>query len=265
MWEYILKGITIANGRIICFLDDDDLFEPHKLTTVYRVFSKIPDLGYYRNRDSLIDKHEHLISKEKGKECLITESNKFSLKWQTHLRWNPFHNLSCISIRKSMVGPYLDVVGFIQYGIDLLFYCMALDSNFSLLIGTEALTKYMVHSNTVFPPTNYNGYIVKKQITLTQYIASYRFLVNKFNNVQVKKLLNYFISLSSLKLRLISNTDQAKNNTLTDIVEVFFNGLLIQKIEPLLISTLSIVPWKIARSKLYHFFYSILLKTLIST
>ena len=81
--EYILKGITIANGRIICFLDDDDLFEPHKLTTVYRVFSKIPDLGYYRNRDSLIDKHEHLISKEKGKECLITESNKFSLKWQT--------------------------------------------------------------------------------------------------------------------------------------------------------------------------------------
>lgn len=260
--EYIRRGITIAKGRIICFLDDDDLFEPSKLATVHRVFSNILALGYYRNRDSLIDIHEHLISKERGKEYLITESNKFYLKWQANLRENPFHNLSCISIRKLMVEPYLNVVGSIQYGIDLLFYCIAIDSNFSLLIGTEILTKYMVHSNTVFPPTDYNRYILKMQRTLTQYICSYRFLIGKFDNIQVKKLLNYFISLSSLKMRLISNTDKTKKNVLRDIAEVFVNGLLVKQIEPLLISMLSFVPWKNARARLYHLSYSIFLKTL---
>ena len=161
-----------------------------------------------------------------------------------------------------MVEPYLDVIGLIQYGTDIMFYCMALDSNFSLLIGSETLTKYMVHNNTVFPTTNYSDYILKRQDTLTQYITSYRFLLEKFDNIQVKRMLCYFISLTSLKLRLISDAHQTEKSKLCDVLEVFVNGLLIRKMEPIVISMVSIVPGKSIRTRLYYLFYRIFLKTL---
>ena len=45
----IYEAIKIANGDIISFLEDDDLFLPTKLKEIYDNFIDTPNLVYYHN------------------------------------------------------------------------------------------------------------------------------------------------------------------------------------------------------------------------
>jgi glycosyltransferase involved in cell wall biosynthesis len=54
------RGIREASSEIICFLDSDDEFLPHKLDTVQRYFAEHPDV------DALLDSFQLLYPPEKG-------------------------------------------------------------------------------------------------------------------------------------------------------------------------------------------------------
>ena len=44
------KAIQLANGSIVCFLDDDDRFEENKLQTIYDLFYNNKEVVYYWNK-----------------------------------------------------------------------------------------------------------------------------------------------------------------------------------------------------------------------
>lgn len=39
-------GFAASQGDIICFLDSDDLFEPHKIEEIVKIFTQYPDIGW---------------------------------------------------------------------------------------------------------------------------------------------------------------------------------------------------------------------------
>lgn len=45
----IAKGLELASGEVVAFMDDDDLFEPGRLVEVQRAFAADPKLSFYRN------------------------------------------------------------------------------------------------------------------------------------------------------------------------------------------------------------------------
>lgn len=51
---WLMRAIRRTSAPLIAFLDDDDLFDPDRLQHVIEVFRAHPDLGYYRNRVSVI-------------------------------------------------------------------------------------------------------------------------------------------------------------------------------------------------------------------
>ncbi|MGC8735111.1 MAG: glycosyltransferase family 2 protein, partial [bacterium] len=53
--EDLALGIERAKGEVISFLDDDDLFMPKKLETVYNYFKKYENLVYLHNSEYFID------------------------------------------------------------------------------------------------------------------------------------------------------------------------------------------------------------------
>ena len=59
---YIHDAISKASGDVVCFLDDDDVFEPDKLERIYTGFTEHPDLVYYKNEWSLIDRDGKAVS-----------------------------------------------------------------------------------------------------------------------------------------------------------------------------------------------------------
>jgi glycosyltransferase involved in cell wall biosynthesis len=49
------RGLLAASAPIVCFLDSDDEFEPHKLRTVLSIFDQQPDLGTLVDSYSIIN------------------------------------------------------------------------------------------------------------------------------------------------------------------------------------------------------------------
>ena len=47
--SFLAKPIEISSGKILCFLDDDDLFTPWKLEFVANSFNNNDRLGYIKN------------------------------------------------------------------------------------------------------------------------------------------------------------------------------------------------------------------------
>ncbi len=51
-------GIEAANGEFICFLDADDLWEPHHLTTLLAMMEKYPSYRYYLTAHTVIESND---------------------------------------------------------------------------------------------------------------------------------------------------------------------------------------------------------------
>ncbi|HTT45028.1 MAG TPA: glycosyltransferase family 2 protein [Thermoplasmata archaeon] len=53
--RWLRHAVRVARAPIITFCDDDDEFEPARLARVLEAFGEHPDLGFYRNRVTVID------------------------------------------------------------------------------------------------------------------------------------------------------------------------------------------------------------------
>jgi glycosyltransferase involved in cell wall biosynthesis len=145
--EVIQFGIKKSNGKIICFLDDDDIFKPNKLEKVWEIFIKHTDLVYYHNN--------HLIfhsSFDFGRGTLFTNAMSFLPKSKQTLRsvrkalnQGGDFNMSCITIRKEAY-PYNIELKFNYLQDSILFMLLLGKGDF--LIDDEILTLYHLHDSS---------------------------------------------------------------------------------------------------------------------
>jgi len=148
------EGIRIARGKIICLLEDDDVFLPNKLDVVYSVFLRNPNLCYYHNNAGFIDGSGNIINnfdtvstrkiKRRGDIYVKAEEkdkNVFRL-----FDIGPYWNNSCICIRKSFYTRYMDALSGIKTLFDGATFFAALCSDGDILISSEILTYYRINS-----------------------------------------------------------------------------------------------------------------------
>jgi glycosyltransferase involved in cell wall biosynthesis len=53
--RFLLAGVRASSAPLVTFLDDDDRYRPERLARVLEVVRAHPDVGFYRNRVSVID------------------------------------------------------------------------------------------------------------------------------------------------------------------------------------------------------------------
>jgi Glycosyltransferases, probably involved in cell wall biogenesis len=90
------EALNVAKGNVISFLEDDDLFLENKLDTVHNKFKKDANIVYYHNRHVPINKDGKTI--------------------EVKIKYSPDFNMSCISVRKSVLN--LHNIKTITYGQD---------------------------------------------------------------------------------------------------------------------------------------------------
>lgn len=155
--EYLKKGIEIAKGEIIAFLDDDDLWNPNKINRLTNVFSD-SDIIFYHNLYLYIDqlgrpvKHIRKVEKDDLDSFETPLSFKASIqeeKIRESIERRADFNLSCIAVRRSFALKFTDLLQKISSAQDGFFFWAAVMSNEVLFIDHLKLTKYRVHdSNT---------------------------------------------------------------------------------------------------------------------
>jgi hypothetical protein len=59
------NAMAVSTAPWVTFLDDDDEFEPERLARIAEVLAGHPDVGYYRNRVSVIDRTDAPLPRER--------------------------------------------------------------------------------------------------------------------------------------------------------------------------------------------------------
>ncbi len=143
----VIEAVHQSEGKIICFLDDDDIWETDKLKIVLESFNKYGDLVYFHNNQSIIrtdggarryftldahTKHDspaNCRSIERMKDFLINRAD---------------FNGSSISMLRSVILKYDAILSVTNSPVDTYLFYMALESGGSLLTDKRRLTRYRV-------------------------------------------------------------------------------------------------------------------------
>ncbi|MFG1390767.1 glycosyltransferase family 2 protein [Acidiplasma aeolicum] len=171
----ISKGLNVANGEIISFLDDDDQFSSNKLEYIYNIFQN-EKINYYHNDASIITESGDLVRNKK---------------------LGIFVNLSCISIRKRIIMPC--VLNMVNRGIDIIMFLFALEHG-GILEDKNKLTLYRLHDSVSHLITkNFLEYKNFELLTLDDTITDFTNIKSKFKNKNSIDFINAFLTSLIIK------------------------------------------------------------------
>ena len=147
---YMKLGVENAKGEVIAFLDDDDIFVPTKVQTLFGEFLSDPQLIYFHNSYMTIDSNgDRLV---KGHLSLIPQTTLVRHEDKSFLlsavsRYAAF-NSSCIAVRRrSLSSEFLQVMEKQSRIPDFLLYWHAINANGNILVSDKVLTKYRFHQS----------------------------------------------------------------------------------------------------------------------
>lgn len=148
----ISEALEYSSGRIICFLEDDDLFAEDKIEKVLKYFSQFSDIGYVHNSAQYIDRN----SKEFSAWYSRYTSRDLHMRFRDDMKRSypqvfrdksMYHNLSSWSILRDELLHWRTCLKGRTYFIDFLVFLKAAESGRAIIFSKDKLTIYRRHSS----------------------------------------------------------------------------------------------------------------------
>jgi len=187
--EQIADALKYAKGEVICFLEDDDLFDKEKLYYIYNIFLKNVNFGYMHNSKYFINENRKKVNTkinryEKNKSLVLMNKDKKILKFiKVEQDYNIF-NMSSMAIRKDLLMNHLKYLKNLKASPDAFMYFVALNSDFDLYFTSRKLTYYRLHNSTSI---NFDSYKNFKETLIQQF---------EYTRNSLEPLLNAFVKKS---------------------------------------------------------------------
>ena len=144
--SFLKLGIKTAKGKIIAFLDDDDIFFTCKLGTLYTFFKIHEEVVYYHNNSIAIDENGLQTDKMTIPKCenyLITDYQKKSTLYNFVLNKHYF-NISSVAVRKNVLLRYKEYFSKVTSTDDFIAF-VSVASKGILVCSPKVLTNYRIH------------------------------------------------------------------------------------------------------------------------
>ncbi len=158
------EAVKKAKGEILCFLDDDDLFLPNKISTVTEVFRNNPEIDYYHNAIDYIDVEGNVIAPpfsfrfsilERDKGTVVMNHEEIRMKVNELIAGQCDYNNSSISVRKRILQENLEVARKTVSAHDSLIFYLAAMRGRSVMIDGRILTHYRLNRKSVTVSSRY--------------------------------------------------------------------------------------------------------------
>lgn len=154
--QMLARGIELARGEVVCFLDDDDRFKPEKLVRLRALFLEDPMLGFVRNAYEAIDIDGKRLPVWERYRPQIPSSvtwgpgyRRVSYAW-LH-RYGAYVNVSSMAIRTSVARRWTAWLVRVPASQDVVLFTLALASDVGVRIESSPWTQYRVHASTSHP------------------------------------------------------------------------------------------------------------------
>ncbi len=151
MGDMIAKGVELARGEVVCFLEDDDRFRPGKLAAVRERFRASPDLAYLRNAYGGIDVEGRPIAswaRLRPPPPRSTEISPRGANLAFVFRYGVAINLSTMAVRRAVALPWLDLLRRVPASPDLFVFVLAAVSGRRMWAESAVWNDYRVHAST---------------------------------------------------------------------------------------------------------------------
>jgi glycosyltransferase involved in cell wall biosynthesis len=158
----LVAGVRASRGDVLCLLDDDDAFEPNKVSVVSELFRADPTLGFYSNDFRVMNgsgvllpghplrRRTHLA---RGRAGLVRVQGPDALGQLARFPpLGPDFNHSSISVRRGIVEPVLAFLERVRLSADSFLFFAALRAGAGIRIDGNTLTRYRLHGQNVSNP-----------------------------------------------------------------------------------------------------------------
>ena len=162
--SFSAEAVRRARGEVLCFLDDDDLFLPDKISTVMSIFRNNPEIDYYHNAIDYIDTGGNVIAPpfsfrfsvlERKGGAIVLKHDEVRMKVQELVAGQCDYNNSSISVRKKILYENLEVAGKTVSAHDSLLFYLAAMCGRALMIDSRVLTHYRLNGKSVTVSSRY--------------------------------------------------------------------------------------------------------------
>ncbi len=143
-------GVENSNGKIVSFLDDDDLFTPNKLKRVMDIFTNYHDAVFLHNNIIKIDENNSRTENQSefGKGTVSIYSSESSSKnWGAALSQRADWYVSCISIRTEFAKDITEYLKESSRSLDKVIFLLASSSSKKIAVCDDKLTYYRKHES----------------------------------------------------------------------------------------------------------------------
>ena len=215
-----------ARGEIISFLEDDDAWEPNKLSNVINAFLGDDRVGYYHNaylpiNEDGIETKEWIHHKNiKFRKEILPQS--FTLKDIVHLvKFSPNFNMSSISISRRLAMQLINDFSKIRYAVDTFLFVGSIFYGFAFIIDNKKLTRYKIHQSNMNQKTNdFGEFITGAKLLYEEHYLAFKEMLKIFKHSFITKLLISYEREWELRLNLL----EAKKHR-TQMLNVLVNDI----------------------------------------
>jgi hypothetical protein len=149
----IALGLRSTSADVVTFLEDDDAYEPGRLTAVRSAFAEDPSLAYFRNGHRFVGADGRDQPRPEGRAAESLErygsvrapAGQLGSILSALCRIDPDFNLSSIAVRRASVAGDLALFEPLEAAVDSAVFYAALRSGGAIRIDATPLTRYRVH------------------------------------------------------------------------------------------------------------------------
>ncbi len=211
------EAIKLSKGDVLCFLDDDDMWVSNKLNYIKKKFDQDDLLGYFHNGHKSVDfsgnilpgykELRHYYAVQRIKEYSELPVKRGSVNFQHLASLGAPFNSSCISIRRSLVMPYLDYLNKGKWMVDYFWFYSFAVSLTRITIEDIPLTLYRRRpdiSNEILNNIE-NGRDQKIEI-YRRYLSSHEIYKDMGNGLEISTYFHWIIAKIKIMLKIYSST-----------------------------------------------------------
>lgn len=159
-------GIKESRGEILCFLDDDDIFDVNKLEIIKEIFLGYPSVGFVHNAFRLVDENGKEINRSvtkyrysRAKRDYLIRNKDVENKLNKIASNQGITNVSSMSIRRSSVFSSDSELSELPGNSDGMIFYMGVKSGSDLFLCSKTLSSYRIHKQNNSKPQTYQALI----------------------------------------------------------------------------------------------------------